>query len=612
MCSLVLSSTTFCIPVAWASDWSFQRPNHSICPLDVSLHGGNTNEKASVGIGVTICEYKENTPSDPFNNHDGLIVKTVVDGNTRKIIDYSVSNADYDWHADLQEGQLIIGDDTIDHIQGLGEFRFYGGVGDAEYYLIGVSSNGVIFFNETSTSGYYSTTIPSKTNPDNFVAPFWRDLKPDGSSSVTYGIVTHLGIPYCLAISWNDIPDIHGHRQTFQLVIEPAPVFATPNSPTNYWQSRLWFQYNSITLDDQTTVGMEDQLGERGESYDYLNLYNGKAIEFSCHSHYAVIYSLAVEVVESDSLAWIDFHDDEDCYRGANVDLTPDQPAGDPSTYVMALGGTATLLLSVPGLPQTAVLGGFVLGMVLWGVDMVGLLGESAKKADIAIDDRKPDNVPNVATTYGYQPDYASSPVDAWFGIQFYWIFEDDDNTADHYLTIRTRLSYIEYDQYGYVEGSGSITASKTLGVYVPSGGVGGGWFCPTLFSWNGGTYVEEGLLNIHGDSDITINHTLEHLEPVGRLCLLSLRELDNYTSHIDQVRLLAMDAQDNWYECALAFAWHNNLGRVDALLAHNDEQRVDMAPGERTTLMFLLPKNANNVQHFVFELNGHNPKAMY
>lgn len=535
-----------------------------------------------------------------------------MDGNTRKITDYSVSSADYEWHANLQGDQLIIGDDTIDYIQGFGEFRFYGGVGDAEYYLIGVSSNGVIFFNETSTSSYYSATIPSKTDPDNFVAPFWRDLKPDGSSSVTYGLVTHLGIPYCLAISWNNIPDIHGHRQTFQVIIEPAPVFASPNSPKNYWQSRVWFQYNSITLDDQTTVGIEDQLGERGESYDYLDLGNGEAIEFSCHSNYAVIYSLAVEVVESDSLAWVYYTHDPILYRGANVDLTPDQPAGDPLMYVKALGGTATLLLSIPGLGETAVLCGLVLGTVLWGVDMVGLLGASAKKVDITVDLPQPDNVPNLATTYGYQPDYASSPVDAWFGIQFYWIFEDA-NTADHYLTIRTRLSYIEYSQYGYVEGSGSITASKTIGVYLSSGGGGGGgMFCPTLFSWSGNVYAEEGFLDIHGDSDVTIDYRLSHLTPVFRRCLLSLRELDNYTSHIDQVRLFAVDAQDNWYECALRLAWQNNLGRVNALLAHDDEQRVDMAPGERVELIFLIPENTNDIHHFIFELNGHNPKGLY
>ena len=413
-------------------------------------------------------------------------------------------------------------------------------------------------------------------------------------------------------ISWNAVPDIHGHRQTLQVIIKPTPVFASPNNLRNYRQSRIWFQYSTITLDDQTTVGIEDQLGERGESYDCLSLYDGKAIEFSCHSHYVVIHSVAVEVIESDPLAWIDFYGDEQCYRGANVDLTPDQPAGDPLMYVKPLGGTATLLLGIPGLPLGIAVCGFILGAVLWEVEMVELLGEAAKKVDITVDDRKPDNIPNVAITYGYQGDYwGSYPVDAWFGIQFYWIFEDA-NTVDHHLTIRTRLNYIEYDSLGPYS-NGNITASKTLCVYMPSGGGGGGgMYCPTLFSWSGTAYAEEGLLNIHGDSDVTIDYWLSHLAPVFRYCLLSLRELDNYTSHVDQVRLFAVDTEDNWYECSLRLAWHTQLGRVDTLLAHNDEQRTDMAPGERIELLFLLPENAHDVHHFIFELNGHNPKGHY
>ncbi len=144
------------------------------------------------------------------------------------------------------------------------------------------------------------------------------------------------------------------------------------------------------------------------------------------------------------------------------------------------------------------------------------------------------------------------------------------------------------------------------------SSGSGGGFFCPTLFSWDGSAYTEEGLLDIHGTSDITISHTVEHLDPVNRMCLLSLRELDNYTSHIDQVKLFAVDAQDNWYESALQIAWHNRLGRVEALLLHDDESRVNLAPTERIELLFLLPENISDIHHFTFQLNGHNPKGLY
>ena len=149
---------------------------------------------------------------------------------------------------------------------------------------------------------------------------------------------------------------------------------------------------------------------------------------------------------------------------------------------------------------------------------------------------------------------------------------------------------------------------SETTEVTITGGGGGGG--CPTLFSWNRTTYAEEALLDVHSNSDVTVDYTLSHLNPINRLCLLSLRELDNYTSHIDYVKLYAVDNAGIWHECNLFLAWHSELGRVNHLLALDDDERVDLAPGERTTLLFLLPKNIGDIQFFIFELNGHNPKG--
>jgi hypothetical protein len=72
------------------------------------------------------------------------------------------------------------------------------------------------------------------------------------------------------------------------------------------------------------------------------------------------------------------------------------------------------------------------------------------------------------------------------------------------------------------------------------------------------------------------------------------------------------VDVNDNWYECTLRIAWHSRLGRVEVLLLHDDEARVNLAPTERIELLFLLPKNVNNIYHFIFQINGHNPKGMY
>lgn len=152
---------------------------------------------------------------------------------------------------------------------------------------------------------------------------------------------------------------------------------------------------------------------------------------------------------------------------------------------------------------------------------------------------------------------------------------------------------------------------SSSLTVSITSGGGGGGGGCPTLFVWNGTGYVEEALLDIHSTQDVTVDYTLNYLNPAGRLCMLSLRELEPHTSHMDQVKLYAVDSDGNWHECSLILAQHSQLGQVTTELSLDDDVRVDLAPEETTQLHFLLPKDIGNIQHFIFELNGYNRKAL-
>jgi hypothetical protein len=93
---------------------------------------------------------------------------------------------------------------------------------------------------------------------------------------------------------------------------------------------------------------------------------------------------------------------------------------------------------------------------------------------------------------------------------------------------------------------------------------------------------------------------------------LISLRELDNYTSHIDQVKLYAVDSQGIWHKCSLIVAWHNELGSVRQLLSQDDELRVDLNPCERIALLFFTRDWVEDIQLFIFELNGYNPKGHY
>jgi len=140
-----------------------------------------------------------------------------------------------------------------------------------------------------------------------------------------------------------------------------------------------------------------------------------------------------------------------------------------------------------------------------------------------------------------------------------------------------------------------------------------GGGECPTLFVWNGTEYSEEGALDIHAESDITLQHRIE--QPLildGQVYKLRLRELDNYTSHIDQVKLYAVSEEEQWHPCPLLSVYHTELGYVTWRLRFDDSTRVDLAPTETINLRFVTTTPHEGIAYFVFEINGYNRKLIY
>jgi len=132
---------------------------------------------------------------------------------------------------------------------------------------------------------------------------------------------------------------------------------------------------------------------------------------------------------------------------------------------------------------------------------------------------------------------------------------------------------------------------------------------CPTLFVWNGSQYVYETLLNIHAESDITVQHQIQQtLVLDGMFYKLQLRELDNFTSHIDQVKLYAIDHNGTWHNCPLTLAEHNNT-YITLKLLLDDDKRIDLEPTQIITLKFTPSIPYQKTAYFIFEINGHNRK---
>jgi len=194
--------------------------------------------------------------------------------------------------------------------------------------------------------------------------------------------------------------------------------------------------------------------------------------------------------------------------------------------------------------------------------------------------------IPTVSFTTGW---YASGQTGS---VTVMW--ETTDPLGTYYVRVRAQ------DVYGAWSGW-----SSSLQVIITGGGG-----CPTLFVWDGIDYIEEGVLDIHAESDITVQHEIQNtLALENGVYNLQLRELDEFTSHIDQVKLYAVDYQGEWHLCPLTYAYHNEFGKVTWRLFFDDEKRVDLTPTQTIDLKFLPSIAYKQTAYFIFEINGYNQK---
>lgn len=216
--------------------------------------------------------------------------------------------------------------------------------------------------------------------------------------------------------------------------------------------------------------------------------------------------------------------------------------------------------------------------------------------------------VPNTVYTYSTSTTDPDSN-----DVRYLFDWDDGYTLTDWYPSGATAYASHSWSDGGYkcvkVRAQDSSEAwsdwSPNLGVTI-----GGGGSCPTLFVWNGSNYESEGLLNIHADSDVTVQHEIQNtLALKNNFYNLQLRELDEFTSHVDQVKLYAVDHQGEWHMCPLIYAKHEN-SYVTLKLLFDDEKRVDLKPSQTINLNFLPSISHSEIAHFIFEINGYNSKT--
>ncbi len=403
----------------------------------------NRDYAASVGLGVHIYQYNENHQE----RGDHVEMRVVATANTREILTYGVSTAPYTWY-EVTNPTYITGDNEVQPVAFGGyTVRFYGGRRSAEYGMVFVCSNGFISFDSDSTSQYSSRGIPHTDAPNTFIAPFWRDLDPTSGGSITCGYVVDAGF----VISWNEVPNkVNGVPQSFQVVLE-----TDPGSGQYYRNSRIWFNYKSVTKDDQTTIGIEDQRGLRGVTYNYQDINNGMSLRSEQTSNSAFIQFLTIKLnKQGDAHAIIDINEDSDWIRGYNIRLM--EETTDPGIkFVTALSGKAALLLLTTAIGPPS---GLIVGALTIGLDTVAFLASAQKEANFL--DIPPDESYAKAPAYG-RPDYLTV-VDASMGISVFWMFTDNNN-KNHELTITAEFEYFEVDYSGVIVANRNITTSVPL-----------------------------------------------------------------------------------------------------------------------------------------------------
>jgi len=124
---------------------------------------------------------------------------------------------------------------------------------------------------------------------------------------------------------------------------------------------------------------------------------------------------------------------------------------------------------------------------------------------------------------------------------------------------------------------------------------------------------VKLGIIGIHADNDVTkevfiITQSVNVDNHKAKYLLREGWEGLNYSlSHIDQVKLYAVDSYGNRHLCPLINAKHAKLGNVLPQLLLSDNVRCDLNLLETISLEFLVPYQTDEIQDFIFVIEGYN-----
>jgi len=138
-------------------------------------------------------------------------------------------------------------------------FVYYG----QSYTQMSVCSNGWLACGSTDNTDYSNSSIPDEDGPSAMISPYWDDLSPQASGSVSYyyNPTSHIFI-----IEYYDVRDFQPSwdHMTFETIL-----FDPAEYPTTTGDGDILFQYNSLDNFYSCTIGIENQAEDDGLQYLY-------------------------------------------------------------------------------------------------------------------------------------------------------------------------------------------------------------------------------------------------------------------------------------------------------------------------------------------------------
>jgi len=213
-------------------------------PKKLSLVSGSLQQRVFQGKSLEAARLEGNT----------ILWRGELESGSLKLIESSspfgyVPLAEYVSPIDLRESQRD--DSEVDLL--VPEFTFNG----ETYNRVSMSTNGALVVGDDVHIPFSSVELPNTNQPNNMLAPFWRDLDLRRQGDLYFAVITDGDDEYSV-FEWNDVYRFNGFGSsyTFQVWIQSGD------------SGNVWFVYEDLDLvDEQVSIGVEGPEGLVGYSY---------------------------------------------------------------------------------------------------------------------------------------------------------------------------------------------------------------------------------------------------------------------------------------------------------------------------------------------------------